>query len=555
MVTTALVALAALSGSATPVDTLKQWQHDRFGMFIHWGVYSEAGSEWNGKPVNGAGEWLLSNAQIKPEDYEPLAKRFNPTLYDPEKWVKLAKVAGMKYIVITTKHHDGFGLWPSAEGDWNVKRAPANRDLLKPLAEACRREGIKLGFYHSIMDWHHPDYLPRRGWDTRPTTGADMDRYVKYLKAQLKEILTNYGPVFELWFDGQWEGTWTDERGRDLEKYVRSLQPNMLVNNRVSHSGTFGDFKTPEQEIPANGIPGQNWESCMTMNDTWGYSKFDHNWKSAETLITNVILCASKGGNYLLNVGPTGAGEIPLESGKRLLDVGRWMTKNGESIYGTEAGPFPKALPWGRVTRKGNTLYAHLLDKDVSVLSFPGLKTGIKSAKWLDGEALSVSRGEIQLGSPRSAIGVVKVELAGSPVVVSEGLKPGADGRLVLGAGDATTFGGPQFEAGEKNALGFWTRKEGIAEWDFQMLAEGSYQATVTFACEPGNEGAVVAVDAGVSRQSFTVQPTKSWSDFVTVETGPFTLKKGKNKAKVQALSMGKGAVMNLRSVVFTPVR
>ncbi len=558
MVTSALVTIAML-GSTAPAgsraDTLHEWQHDRFGMFIHWGVYSEAGGTWEGKNVDGAGEWLLTNAQIKPMDYELLAKRFNPTKYDPAAWVKLAKVAGMKYIVITSKHHDGFGLWPSAQTDWNVKRTPINTDLLKPLSEECKKQGIHLGFYHSIMDWHHPDYTPRRSWDPRPPTQKNLDAYVPYMKAELKELLTNYGPVFELWFDGQWEDSWTDARGRDLEKFVRGLQPNMLVNNRISHSGEFGDFKTPEQEIPANGIPGQNWESCMTMNDTWGFSKHDHNWKSAETLITNVIDCASKGGNYLLNVGPTGEGEIPIESQQRLLAVGRWMTKNGEAIYGTEAGPFPKALAWGKVTRKGNTLYACVLDKSVTQLTFPGLHTAIKSSAWLDGGSLTVKDGQIELGQPREEIRVVKVELAGEPKVEVPQVMAAADGSISLEASEAVTRGGLHYEAGDdRKSLGFWTNLDSSAEWTFQELGSGNYRAEVTYACENASAGSTVAVDAGSGRQSFTVSPTDGWGKFTTITLSPFALKAGKNRVHVQALTIPHGAVMNLRSVKLTKI-
>lgn len=556
MITSAFAVIALLASAGSPAqgsraDTLKTWQQDRFGMFIHWGVYSEAGGTWNGKDVDGAGEWLLTNAQIKPEDYEPLALRFNPTKYDPAAWVKLAKVAGMKYIVITSKHHDGFGLWPSAQTDWNVKRTPINRDLLMPLSEECKKQGIKLGFYHSIMDWHHPDYSPRRAWDTRPPTETNLDKYVPYLKAELKELLTNYGPVFELWFDGQWEDTWTDARGRDLEKFVRGLQPNMLVNNRISHSGSFGDFKTPEQEIPANGIPGENWESCMTMNDTWGFSKHDHNWKSAETLITNVIDCASKGGNYLLNVGPTGEGEIPMESQQRLLAVGRWMTKNGEAIYGTQAGPFPKALAWGKVTRKDNVLYASVLDKNVSSLTFPGLKTGIVSATWLGGDSLTVKNGEIQMGAPRTEIRVVKIQLAGEPKLSVEQLKAKVDGSVLLDSLDALVHGGMKYET-ERQALGYWTSNDGSVDWNFLEDHAGPYVASVTYACQPGSEGSEVKVTANSTSQTFTVAATKGWGDFVTVTLSPFTLKMGMNKVTVRSLTNPHGAVMNLRNVSFS---
>lgn len=363
-------------------DARMQWFRDaKFGMFIHWGAYSTAGGEWNGRRVPGIGEWLLSNAQIKPEDYAVLGSQFNPVKFDAKRWVAIAKDAGMKYIVITSKHHDGFCLWNSAFTDWDVgNSAFAPRDPLKELADACSESGIRLCFYHSIMDWNHPDYLPRRAWDTRSSEGADYQRYIAYMKSQLKELTSGkYGDVGILWFDGEWEGTWTHEMGKDLYDYCRALDKDIIVNNRVdtgrsgmegiTREGDYrGDYGTPEQQIPATGLPaGVDWETCMTMNDTWGYKRFDNNWKSSEDLVRKLVDIASKGGNFLLNVGPTGEGEIPAPSIGRLEAVGRWMKTNAMSIYGTQANPFPEPPAWGRVTRAvmadgHDRLYLHVFD-------------------------------------------------------------------------------------------------------------------------------------------------------------------------------------------------
>ena len=397
----ATIALAALLAAPAPQEELPRYggvnlvnetpaEHDarmqwfreaKFGMFIHWGAYSTAGGEWNGQKVRGVGEWLLSNAQIKPEDYAVLQKRFNPVKFDAARWVAIAKDAGMKYIVITSKHHDGFCLWDSALTDWDVGGSPfAPRDPLKELADACAEAGIRLCFYHSIMDWHHPDYLPRRAWDTRPAAGAEYGRYIEYMKGQLKELTSGrYGDVGILWFDGEWEGTWTHEMGKDLYDYCRALDKDIIVNNRVdtgrsgmegiTREGDYrGDYGTPEQQIPATGLPpGVDWETCMTMNDTWGWKTHDDNWKSSTDLIRKLVDIASKGGNFLLNVGPTGEGEIPAPSVERLAAIGGWMKTNARAVSGTMPNPFPEPPPWGRVTRAKNEdgsdrLYLHVFD-------------------------------------------------------------------------------------------------------------------------------------------------------------------------------------------------
>ncbi len=356
-----------------PDDTrMEWWREARFGMFIHWGLYSIPAGTWQEKTTHG--EWIRQTAQIPIEVYDQFINEFNPLKFDADEWVRMAKAAGMKYIVLTSKHHDGFCLFNSNYTDFDIMNTPFKRDILKELADACRDQGIKLCWYHSIMDWHHPDYLPRRSWEDRLANGAELDRYITYMKNQLKELVTNYGDIGVLWFDGEWEDTWNHEYGQDLYDYVRSLQPNIIINNRVdvgrsgmqglTKRGSYaGDFGTPEQEIPPTGIKGVDWETCMTMNDHWGYNKNDNNWKSSADLIRKLADIASKGGNFLLNVGPTEEGLFPQPSIDRLHAIGKWMRINGDAIYGTSASPF-KELSWGRCTQKsvkGDTrLYLHV---------------------------------------------------------------------------------------------------------------------------------------------------------------------------------------------------
>lgn len=354
---------------------MEWWREARFGMFIHWGLYAVPAGEWNGQ-TNHA-EWIRETAQIPLAEYDKFVGQFNPVKFNANDWVKMAKDAGMKYIVITSKHHDGFGLYNSKQTDFDIMSTPFKRDVLKELSKACEDQGMTFCFYHSIMDWHNDNYLPRRGWEkTRSTEGANFDSYRDYMKAQLKELLTRYGKIGVLWFDGEWENTWTEDYGKDLYNFVRNLQPDIIINNRVTTGrsgmagmtgeGEFsGDFGTPEQEIPATGMPGIDWESCMTMNDHWGYNKNDKNFKSASEMLRMLADIASKGGNYLLNIGPTADGVFPQESIDRLREIGNWMKINGEAIYSTQASPF-KSLPWGRCTQKkmtGSTrLYLHVFD-------------------------------------------------------------------------------------------------------------------------------------------------------------------------------------------------
>jgi alpha-L-fucosidase len=384
---------------------MKWWEEARFGLFIHWGLYSVPAGQWKGDTTHA--EWIRTTARIPIREYDKFVQQFDPENFNAEDWVKMAKAAGMKYIVITTKHHDGFCMFDSKQTDFDIVSTPFHRDVMKELAAACKKEGIQLCFYHSIMDWHQPYYFPRREWEQdRPGTVANFDTYVSYMKKQLRELLTNYGKIGVLWFDGQWENTWTHERGKDLYEYVRSLQPSIIINNRVdvgradmgqTKPGFVGDFGTPEQEIPATGIPNADWESCMTMNDHWGYNNHDNNWKSSEDLIRKLIDIASKGGNFLLNVGPTAKGMFPQASIERLKDIGSWMSVNRESIYGTKASPF-KNLSWGRCTQKsiagGTRLYLHIFEWPTDgKLTIPGFGSQVTNCYSLvDKKTLKASR-------------------------------------------------------------------------------------------------------------------------------------------------------------------
>ena len=368
------------------------WRDARFGMFIHWGAYAVPAGVYKGERTSSTGEWIMNGAKVPIPIYEEFVRAFNPVQYDADAWVRIAKDAGMKYIIITSKHHDGFAIFDSKVSRYDIMDAsPYHKDALKALADAAHRQGMKFGVYYSIMDWHHPDAQGASAPDYNSTTfsNPNFGRYVEqYMKPQLTELLTQYPAIDVLWFDGEWIKDWSDERGRALEGYLRAMRPDLIINNRVGHGRTgmgglnkdgqvgVGDFGTPEQGVPAEGLPGVDWETCMTMNDTWGFKSFDDNWKESRTLLHTLIDVASKGGNFLLNVGPTAEGEIPPESVARLREMGRWMRVNGESIYGTSVSPFGQPA-WGRYTAKAGIVYAH-------VFTWPGNGTlvlsGVKSA-------------------------------------------------------------------------------------------------------------------------------------------------------------------------------
>jgi len=540
------------------------WREARFGMFIHWGVYAVPADATDINGNRAGAEWYQYNKRMQVSDYEKFAPRFNPTRFDAKAWVKAAKDAGMKYIVITSKHHDGFAMYDSKVSDYNiVKGTPFGRDPLKELAGECRKQGIRLCFYHSIMDWHHPDYLPRREWEkeTRPAGDASLDRYLDYMKSQIREILTGYGPIGILWFDGQWEHSAEELRAAEVTAFIRGLQPGILINDRIQRPE---DYATPEQYIPGSAMgQGRLWETCMTMNDTWGYARNDHNWKSTNQLIRNLCDIASKGGNFLLNVGPTETGEFTPETVERLAGIGRWMEANGEAVYGTERSPFRRLSFDGRVTSKGNTLYLHVFNWPEGGIELTGLKTPVRSAKALDGgQRLKVTIGPDGPGIARPArldpvATVVEVRLAGAPVIEETPIAAAGDGTFTLSAFDATLDGSRVAveTIGGIPSLGYWTDAKDTAAWKLDVAKAGPHRVTLEYACTPESAGSTFRVEAGGSSVTGTVDGTGSWQEFRTMTLdGTLDLPAGRAEVRIVPETMPRGAVMNLRSVVLAPV-
>jgi len=373
--------------------TRTEWfRQDRFGMFIHWGIYA----------IPARGEWVRSQERLGIEDYEPYFNEFNPTCYNPKEWAKVAKEAGMKYAVMTAKHHDGFCLFDSKLTDYKVTNTPAKRDLLREYIEAFRDEGLKVGLYYSLLDWHHPDYPafgdghhPMRSKEEFEGRQQDFGRYVEYLHGQVKELLTGYGKLDIMWFDfsygdmsgEKWEAT-------KLIDMIKSLQPHIIIDNRLggnlksSNQEIYsGDFASPEQIIPPRGIVSEKgdpvpWEACITMNDHWGYCSLDYNFKSPKLLIRTLIECVSKNGNLLLNVGPDAKGNIPKQSLDILKTIGEWMNKNGDSVYGCGISDIQKP-EWGRYTQKDKFLYAHIFEKGIGPINLTSLNGKVKKARLL----------------------------------------------------------------------------------------------------------------------------------------------------------------------------
>jgi alpha-L-fucosidase len=418
-------------------ERMAWWRDARFGMFIHWGAYAIPGGERNGEICKGGAEWIMDKLDYTIDDYEKeVTAKFNPVKFDADAWVKMAKDAGMKYIVLTSKHHDGFCLWDSEITDYDVMEAcPYKKDIVKALSEACKKADIHFCLYHSIVDWHHPQaqapLYPNYNAGQKDQTVVNPEfpmYYENYLKPMVGELLTKYDNVDVVWFDGDWIADYTTEMGKDFYAYIRGVKPNVIVNNRVDKGrngmegmdkeGNFaGDFGTPEQEIPATGIDS-DWESCMTMNGSWGYKPSDTNWKSSETLIQHLVDIVSKGGNFLLNIGPDASGLFPPESVERLADMGKWININGEAIYGANASPVDRPQ-WGRYTSKPGVVYANVFEWPEDGQMRIDSKLKVKRASLLvDGKELNVSSSDegsfitVPEMAPDKVATVIKLELA-----------------------------------------------------------------------------------------------------------------------------------------------
>jgi alpha-L-fucosidase len=371
---------------------LDWWRDARFGLFIHWGLYAIPAGEWKGQPIQGIGEWIMLRARIPVKEYEQLAAQFNPVKFSAKEVVALAKRAGQKYIVITSKHHDGFAMFDSKVSDYDiVDRTPFKRDVLKELADECQKQGMRLGFYYSqTQDWHHR-FGDGNNWDYEVPTEAQFDDYVRnYAAEQVRELLTNYGPVCLIWFDTP--KRMTLDQSRFLVDLVHTLQPDCLVCGRVGNG--MGDYAEARDNRIPDALVEADWEVPATINHTWGFKSDDEDWKTPEDLIRKLVDIASKGGNYLLNVGPTAEGVIPPPSVERLEAMGGWLAKNGESIYATRPGPI-QGVEWCRTTQKPSIVFLHVFDWPAGgVLQVPAAAGRVSGASLLaTGEALSVKPG------------------------------------------------------------------------------------------------------------------------------------------------------------------
>jgi alpha-L-fucosidase len=467
-------------------DPLAWWREARFGMFIHWGIYSVPAGIWKGQPVPSLGEWIMHNAKIPYEEYSQLAKQFNPIKFSAKEWVSLAAQAGMKYLVITAKHHDGFAMFDSSNPYNIVDATPYGHDVMRDLADACGKYGLQMCFYYSQdQDWAEPgasghwEEVADKGWHGHK---PDPEAFAAYLerkvKPQLRELLTNYGPIGLIWFDTP--VAITLEQSLDLKSYVHGLQPDCLVSGRVGNDvGDYGSLG--DNQIPAGPVEG-DWETPATLNDTWGYKSDDHNWKSLKDLLTLLVDLTSKGVNYLLNVGPTSEGLFPQPSVDLLKGMGKWMDVNSAAIHGASPNPWPYEFGWGRVTTKGNKLYL-LLTEWTDELKLFGLRNKVVQAFPLGGGKGVKFRQEadvVHIGLPENApdplISVICVEFEGE-LDVDPSIAQQLDGSVSLPAYLADLEGDMTLDRA-KNISG-WKLPEGSLKWQFKLHEPGKFAVRV----------------------------------------------------------------------------
>jgi len=504
--------MAALPVFAAP-DT--QWFRDaKFGIFIHWGLYSEIGNNWQGKSYYGSGEWMMNRGKIPAAQYARVAERFNPTNFNAEEWASFARDAGARYLVVTAKHHEGFAMFGSKVSPFNIVDAtPYRQDPMKSLADACRRDGVKFGFYYSqFLDWHEPN----GGGNTWDFNKADKD-YKRYYAEksipQIKELLSNYGPLGLVWFD--MPGGLTTNETRAFMDNVRQLQPDCLVSSRIGNGlGDFRDFG--DSELPSTAIPGA-WEALFTHNDSWGYIGHDNDFKTPQEIIHLLASVSARGGNLILNVGPDGTGRIPEMSRRYLGEVGKWLATNGESIYGTTASPIPDQS-WGVSTWKGDRLYLHVFRRPKDgVLFLPGFDATLKSARvLLTGEKLEAKQaGEYltihlpdTLPDERDTVVVCELEgtlsniCAACPAIVSRQFD-----SFTIDAAKANVFGNAILKSVTSSQyFGNWKHDicaqamqspDDRIEFPVQFLEPGDYRVTMDYFCpktSAGHEG-IIEVD------------------------------------------------------------
>lgn len=572
----ALLLLAAVGAAAQPAspplnaDERTRWfREGKFGVFIHWGPYA----------VLGRHEWARHRFQIPQAEYDKYARAFHPVRFNADEWAGLAREAGARYMVITSKHHDGFAIWRSKVSDYDMEITPYPGDPLKLLAEAARRQGLRLGFYHSIMDWHHPDYRPRRAWEHPKSykEGGNNRRYADFMKEQIRELLTGYGDVAMMWFDGEWENTLPELKAEDeIYDFIRGLQPNTLINDRLyqRRPGNKADFGTPEQFVPPTGLRGPDgrpilWEACVTINgESWGYNKYETDFKTERDLIRMLVEVVSKGGNLLLNAGPRPDGTIQEEFVTRLRAIGRWLNVNGEAIYGTTASPFDRMPFYGRATVKNGKLYLHLFQWPSSgELRLPGLSNLVHGARLLADPAARVTTARdgdgivlrLPAHPPDETASVVELTLDGSPVVTPFHNRPGANGQITLGADSCEIETRFEQRAKKENFRGHvfltrWTRGDDVPYWTVEIPKAGQYWAEIRYAARRDSAGTAFTLEAGGAKRSGKVESTGNDLVFKTFPLGELTLPAGLHTVRLRAPQPPGAGAMSFESVTLKPL-
>jgi alpha-L-fucosidase len=536
--------LAIAEEATQPIETPEQqekrmewWHEAKFGMFIHWGIYSVVGGQYKGEELPNSAEWMMCRGKIPIAEYKQYAEQFNPEKFDATEFVRMAKEAGMKYIVITAKHHDGFAMFDSVWGDYDVVDAtPFKRDIMKELSHACAEQGLRFGFYYSqAQDWHHPGGFGNN-WDKTIERVSSDDYVNEKVIPEVKQLLTEYGPISILWWDTPRD---MSQEAFDNIYSLRDLQPGIITNDRLGKDMP-GDHKTFERHIPDRGPVDQAWEVCMPISGSWGYKKIDTDFKSTKELIRNLADIASKGGNYLLNVSPTGEGVVLSQAQERLKEIGAWMKINSESIYGTTGSPFKK-LDWGRCTKKqyakGSTLYFHVFDwPEDGKLVVPGLKNEIKQAYLMaDWKHLETSQDDsgttisLPENAPDPINSVVVVHIGGALEVEQSGITQNEDGSVDLLAEDAYIHN----NEGSQNAalqdrgedpwnIGLWTDKEATVEWDFKITEPTSFEVIANIALEEDSELTFTVNGETIKAK---VKATGSYGEYTEQSLGKFSVK------------------------------
>jgi alpha-L-fucosidase len=564
-----LTTLLAIAQTPSPQPDRMQWfRHDKFGMFIHFGPYSALAGEWNGQqiPPHTEAEWIMQRLNIPVAEYRERAHQFNPVKFNADSWVALAKSTGMKYLVVTAKHHDGFAMYHSKVGNYNiVDWTPFHRDPLQELSEACKRAGIRFSVYYSHReDWDDPNGFGNN-WDYDPAK-KDFSQYLENkAKPQLRELLINYGPLGLVWFD---RGMDTPKHAAEFADLVHSLQPLCLINGRIGSykQELMGDY----QDMTDNGMPSggleEDWETPQTLNTTWGYSKFDEEWKTPGVVIRRLVEIVGKGGNYLLNIGPMADGTVPQPSIATLNEVGRWMSRNSESIYGTTASTL-REFPWGRTTVKGNIVYLHVFSWPADrTIRLSGLNNGVTSAHLLFDPThklpVASEYGNILItvpaAMPDSRDTVIALTLDSPPNVEPPIVTQDSDTGFELNYLTAVTSGNAKkrFNRDGGFHIAKWTTPEDTATWYLSVSSAGKYAIKIRYAAANDWKDGQYILTVGTHQLKNPVKPTGDSYQYATFDAGTISFPKaGQYKLELKPAANYTHYLMYLDSLTLEPLQ